>query len=484
MLRTALASWLGFCTVAMGLAALAERPPNVVVVFCDDLGSGELPAYRALYDDSEPVQTAIGSFTPNLDQLARDGVICTRAYGNNTCAPSRKSLLSGKWQTRRVSLGEHRLLGWRLRNAGLKTAHFGKFHHEVEKTITIPYHAEHLEFDEFFGFEAMTNYFRRAGEVIAERKNSPITYRVGDQTIDYQFPEEGAYLTDTLTELSVDFINRCSAEGKPFLLYLPYNAPHTPIQAKQEDLRTLFPTLAGEASVRQRIMAMMYAVDRGIGRLIHTLKASQQLERTLIVFTGDNNGEENLSLNHPLHGYKHEPFDGGIRVPFIVWSKALEGSSAKPAYYDGLVSLCDILPTALKHVDPSADLDALGSDGTDIMPFLMGEQPPLTGRRYINLRTLNHRSNNWDGGRDTEGETIGSCTALIADEWKLLRLEQDHKQKSDYSDALHHLPDMVGKPRPRASLREDYYGDTSSNPARKDALIRELEELLQGSNLQ
>ncbi|MEQ8849183.1 sulfatase-like hydrolase/transferase [Botrimarina sp.] len=453
------------------------------MIFCDDLGFGELPVYRALYEDSDAVETAIGSFTPNLDELARRGVVCTRAYGNNTCAPARMSLLTGKWQTRKAQLGEHRLIGYQMRSRGMRTAHFGKYHHEVEKTITIPYRPDHLEFDEFFGLEAMTNYFRRAGEVIAERKNSPITYRVGERTIDYKFPAEGAYLTDTLTDLSVDFISRCVQDEKPLLLYLPFNAPHTPIQAKRDDLRTLFPELEGEGDVRQRIMAMMHAVDRGIGRLIQTLKERRQLDNTLILFTGDNNGEHDLSLNHPLHGYKHEPFDGGIRVPFVVWSKTLENSSSKPEYYDGLVSLCDILPTALRYVDPSADLAALQSDGTDIMPQLAGQKPPLEGRLYLNLRTLNHRSNTWDGGRDTEGETIGSCTALIADEWKLIRLTQDRRQKHDFSYALHHLPDMVGKPLPQNSLVEDYYSGTSDNQTQKNRLIRQLEELTDGERV-
>ncbi len=476
---------LAVCScLAVSTTCLADAEPaaNVVVIFCDDLGYGELPAYRKLYNESETSQTAIGSFTPNLDHLAQAGVVCTRAYGNNTCAPSRKSLLSGKWQTRTVSLGKHHLLGWHMREAGLKTAHFGKYHDDVEKAITIPYHPEHVEFDEFFGFEAMTNYFRRAGEVVADRENSPITYRVGERAIDYQFPKEGSYLTDTLTDLSVDFINRCSQDGQPFLLYLPYNAPHAPIQAKREDLRTLFPDLVGGGSVRQRIMAMMYAVDRGIGRVLHALEENQQLERTLIVFTGDNNGEENLSLTYPLHGYKHEPFDGGIRVPFIVWSSTLEKSSSKPDYYDGLVSICDILPTALRHVDPSADLDSVGSDGTDIMPFLSGRKPPLKGRRYINLRTLNHRSNTWDGGRDTEGKTTGFCTALIADDYKIMRVGQDTARPDEFFYVLHHLPDMVGKASAEASLEEDYYYDTSSDRSKKAALVVELEELLKGSN--
>lgn len=460
------------------LASPDERPRNVIVVFCDDLGYGELPVYRKLYQESQEFKTAIGSFTPHLDRLAGEGVVCTRAYGNNTCVPARMSLLSGKWPTRSVELGGQPMIGRAMREAGLKTAHFGKYHHDVEKNITIPYHDKFLEFDEFFGFEAMSNFYRKAGEIVAPTKNAPITYRVGEKTIAYEFPKEGAYLTDTLTGLGVDFIERCTKEAKPFFLYLPYNAPHAPIQAKEEDLRTLFPKQAGKATTRQRIMAMVYAVDRGIGRLVETLGKSGQLDRTLIIITGDNGGEENLSLNHPMHGFKHEPFDGGIRVPFVVWSRALQSSQRKPATYDGLVSLCDIFPTALKFADPSADLASFKTDGTDIMPHLTGEKPPLTGRMYLNLRTLNHRSNTWDGGKDTEGKTTGSCVSLLVDDYKIMKLCQDEKKDDDSHYLLQHLPDMTGKPMPQGPLVEDYYKDNTVDPERKKAMIKRLETVI------
>ena len=131
------------------------------------------------------------------------------------------SLLSGKWPTRKINLGEHSLIGRYMRKRGLKTAHYGKYHHPVEKEITKPYHKEFLEFDEFLGFEAVTNYFRKAGEKVSPRKNSPITYRVGSKTIDFQFKKEGEYLTDTLTNLSVDFIERCARIRSPFLYTSP-----------------------------------------------------------------------------------------------------------------------------------------------------------------------------------------------------------------------------------------------------------------------
>ncbi len=466
-----------------GLADQAQPRPNVVVILCDDLGYGELPAYRKLYQGSEEFQTAIGSFTPNIDRLAKEGIICTRAYGNNTCAPARMSLLSGKWPTREIRLGEHTMIGRHMRQRGLKTAHYGKYHHQVEKELTIPYHEEYLEFDEFFGFEAMSNYHRKAGEAVAYKKNAPITYRVGSQTIDFQFKKGGEYLTDKLTDLSVDFIERYAEEEKPFFLYTPFNAPHTPIQAKPEDLRTLFPKQK-KFTQREKIMAMVYAVDRGVGRMINALEKTGQLEHTLIIFTGDNGGEQNRSLTYPMHGFKHEPFDGGIRVPYIVWSTPLKHSESKPDYYDGLVSLCDILPTTLKYVDPSTDLASLKSDGTDIMPYLLGEEPPLTGRAYINLRTLNHRSNTWDGGRDTKGKSIGSLTALLVDDFKVMRLAQDENKPEAYSYVFHHLPNRIGEDQPKAELKESYYESTDNgHPEKQQAMTQQLEALLEGTNL-
>ena len=114
------------------------------------------------------------------------------------------------------------------------------------------------------------------------------------------------------------------------------------------------------------------------------------------------------------------------------------------------------------------------------MPYLLGKEPTLRGRQYINLRTLNHRSNTWDGGKDTKTNTIGTAVALISDEYKIMRLHQDAKNKNDYSYSFHHLPDMVGKVNPTKSLIEDYYVDTSEDLMKKESMIKEFEQLMEG----
>jgi arylsulfatase B len=135
-------------------------------------------------------------------------------------------------------------------------------------------------------------------------------------------------------------------------------------------------------------------------------------------------------------------------------------------------------------VAPSTDLTSLKIDGIDVMPYLTGHEQPLQGRQYLNVRTLNHLSNTWDGGRDTKGTTIGSSITLLVDDYKVMKIWQDRTKKDKYSYKLQHLSDMVGKPKPLSMLLEGYYQDNVNDPEKKEAMIKQLESLLQGDKLQ
>ena len=161
VLRTILASWMLvmssptlFAQSLNSSEPAAAKPKektqnaNVIVIFCDDLGYGELPAYRRLYKGADELTTAIGSFTPNLDRLANEGIVCTRAYAHNWCAPSRQSLLSGLWQMRKSAFKGQPWIGRHMRNAGLKTAQFGKYHGVGEELVTVAHNGKYNEFDE------------------------------------------------------------------------------------------------------------------------------------------------------------------------------------------------------------------------------------------------------------------------------------------------------------------------------------------------
>ena len=197
----------------------------------------------------------------------------------------------------------------------------------------------------------------------------------------------------------------------------------------------------------------------------------------MIIFTSDNGGEEDdstiYSLNYPLWGDKHDSLDGGIRVPFIVYSPEIAASTNKPSHYDGLVSVCDILPTAVQFVDETFSLDHLHTDGTDLHPYLTGEQPKLTGRRYF----LQQRINNYQSMVFNEPQN-GHGSVLIADDYKIMKVSRDRDDLATFDYVLHHMPDTTGETDPTLLIEEDYFSDNVDEPAIKAALVAELESLL------
>ena len=169
------------------------------------------------------------------------------------------------------------------------------------------------------------------------------------------------YLTDAFSEKAVEFINESS---QPFMMYLSYNAVHTPMQATAEDLAKF------EGHPRQKLAAMTYALDRGVGTVVRGLKESGKFDNTLIFFLSDNGGATtNQSSNYPLKGFKGNKFEGGHRVPyFVVWKNGISAGK----HYDGLVSSLDIFATAIDAAGISKTRNKL--DGVSLLPYLKGKK--------------------------------------------------------------------------------------------------------------
>ena len=169
------------------------------------------------------------------------------------------------------------------------------------------------------------------------------------------------YLTDVFSSKAVDFIKETK---EPFMMYLAYNAVHTPMQATQEDM-VLF-----EGHPRQKLAAMTHALDRGIGCVVRALKESGKYDNTLIFFLSDNGGAtNNQSSNHPLKGFKGNKFEGGHRVPFfMVWRQGF----VLPGQYDGLVSSLDIFATAVAAAGIRKTKKPL--DGVSLLPYVSGKK--------------------------------------------------------------------------------------------------------------
>ncbi len=333
-------------------------PPNIIVFFTDDHGFADL-GIAGLESDV---------LTPNTDELAREGTLFTHGFVTAPqCSPSRAGLLTGIYQGRfghETNLDgpmspELTTIAERLRTVGYRTGMAGKWHlgidqnnadkfpGDVDKT---PYSAQGQGFDEFF--EGERNVFRASHQ--ADGSKVPAGSSVRDDR----------FRVDAATQWGREFIRRNAS--RPFFLYLPYFAPHVPLEAPAAD-SALFGEVSNET--RRTALAMLHAIDRGVGTIRAELAAQGLTQDTLIIYAGDNGAPIsprawNGSLNTPLTGEKGMLTDGGIRVPFIA---AWPGTLPAGQIYDGLTSTLDIAPTALAVAGQEIPD---GLDGRNLLPIL------------------------------------------------------------------------------------------------------------------
>ncbi len=371
---------------AFGIHAVAARAadrPNIMILLADDMGFGDMGC--------------MGSkklITPNLDALAASGVLCSRGYvASPVCSPSRAGLLTGRdprrfgyeenlnksaanYATRPELLGlppgEH-TLGDHLRAAGYATALIGKWHQGMGEG----FHPNERGFDHFCGMLGGShNYFPQPNKHSLQRNGQPLE--------EWSSP----YLTDFFTDEGLRWIKKSRSENpqKPWFAFMSYNAPHGPLQATEADLAH-FDHITDRK--RKIYAAMMFALDRGVGRLRNYLLHSGQLDNTLIVFFSDNGGATgNASWNGPLSGAKGCLKEGGVRVPMIwSWPQVLP----KETRHDAPISALDLLPSfmaaveakPLPLVEPRSHedrrnrkrmLEVFGAyDGINVLPQLQGE---------------------------------------------------------------------------------------------------------------
>ncbi|MCK5135884.1 MAG: sulfatase-like hydrolase/transferase [Bacteroidales bacterium] len=284
-----------------------QSQPNILIILADDMGWGDLGC-----TGSE------GMRTPNIDQLAEKGVLFTSAYvTGSVCGPSRAGLLTGRipqrfgfednlneWNEEKPNrekfhgLNPYELtIADHLKPAGYQTALIGKWH----QGMAAIHHPNNRGFDHFCGMLGGShNYFPRKGKNEIERN--------GEKVHSFSSP----YLTDFFTDEALMWID---ARIHPWFMFLSYNAPHTPMQATDEDL-VACSHIQDEG--RRTYAAMVYALDRGVGRIIQKLKDKGMYENTLIIFFSDNGGStNNYSWNGPFSGSKGNCREGGIRVPMI-----------------------------------------------------------------------------------------------------------------------------------------------------------------------
>ncbi len=334
----------------------AEGLPNIVLIVADDLGWKDVGFMGSDYYE-----------TPNLDQLAGEGMVFNQAYASAAnCAPSRACLMTGMYttahgvytvgssergdaRTRRVIPALNRdtlqdsfiTLAEELQEAGYTTCNIGKWH---------------------LGHDPRTQGMDY--NVGGSSWGHPKSYFAPYRQPDLEAPE-GEYLTDRLTSEAQQFIRK--NRDHPFFLYLPYYAVHTPIQAK-EDLKQKYMEKGGSGCQSNPTYAgMVDNLDRCIGLLLEELQSLGLEENTLVIFTSDNGGIRRISCQDPLRAGKGSYYEGGIRIPLVIkWP----GRVQPGAFSEVPVINIDFYPTMMEIIGREPQNKDL--DGVSLWPLLSG----------------------------------------------------------------------------------------------------------------
>jgi arylsulfatase A-like enzyme len=348
--------------------------PNIVFIYADDLGWGDLGCYGSLHHQ-----------TPALDGLAADGVRLTEGYAASpTCSPTRLALLTGRYNGRLeagleeplVTRGErhgipaeHPTLPSLLRDAGYATAMYGKWH-----CGWLPwFHPRQAGYDEFFGnLDGAVDYFSHV-----DTRGQHDLYENETEVF------EGGYYPDLITQRAVDYLARERSTDEPFFLHLNYTLPHWPWEGP-EDRELSDRITAGmqagtgwglfhfDGGSLDKYREMVEALDAAVGRVLAALDEQGLREDTIVVFASDNGGER-FAFLWPFVGEKGDLEEGGIRVPLIVrWPAALAGGQTTDVPVITMDLTATLLDAAGAQPSPEHPLD-----GGSLLPWLIdGATPP------------------------------------------------------------------------------------------------------------
>ncbi len=347
--------------------------PNVVILFADDMGYGDLSSYGNPSID-----------TPNIDQLADQSTRFTSFVTGAWCVPSRTQLLTGRYMPR-VEFGgatgangeggmpdEELVLAEALKEAGYATGMAGKWHlGHAEDRFLPPNHG----FDSWFGLPYSNDYRKPWVQT-----DVPLGLHRGTEMIEHPINQDS--LTVRYTAEATRYIEEHSGGDQPFFYYLAYNMPHLPIHTTEEFRGQSDAGLYGD---------VIETVDWSVGQVLSTLEEQGMAENTIVFFASDNGPWLNLpdrmlqegnkpwhaGSPGPLRGAKATTYEGGARVPAMIrWPGHVESGVDT----EELVASPDIYRTIIEATD--AELPDLPLDGHNLMPFLRGETETSPRERY------------------------------------------------------------------------------------------------------
>jgi arylsulfatase A-like enzyme len=439
-------------------AAAAERPPNIVIIFTDDQGYGDVGCYGATEFQ-----------TPNLDRLAKEGIRFTDFYvAQAVCSSSRTALLTGCYPNRLGIVGalgpkdrhgihtDETTLGELCKSRSYATGVIGKWHLGHHRQFLPLQHG----FDEYLGLPYSNDMWPNHPTAGPNYPNLPL---IDGNTVVQENPDQ-SQLVKMYTERAVSFINRHAAE--PFLLYIAHNMPHVPLSASDQFRGKSKRGLYGD---------VLEEIDWSVGQVLSTLEKNGIDDDTLVLFTCDN-GPWLRYGNHggsagPLREGKGSTWEGGVRVPFLArWPGKIPAGRVcrEPAM------TIDLFPTVAKLVGaPLADNAINGHkiDGRDIWPLLSAQPNAKSPHDVLYFYWLNRldavRSGRWKlhfpheyphviqpGADGKPGPTETRMTAMM-----LYDLETD---VGETKNAAAEHPDVVARLEAYAETARADLGDAAT----------------------
>lgn len=433
-----------------------KRPPNIIYIMADDLGYGDLGVYGQ-----------VKFTTPNIDRLAKEGMLFTQHYsGTTVCAPSRSVLMTGLHTGHTPVRGNRGVNGGQfplpaetltvaklLQQTGYATGAFGKWGLGYPGSTGDP---QNQGFDEFFGYNSQTiahNYYPRElnsnEEIIALPENAGA--------------DQGLYAPNLIHEKTLEFLDRHA--GQPFFLYIPSVIPHAELFAPEEYMQRFMKTESLESTLGQvsafepetpyegiddpehprykvggygsqahphaAFAAMVTLLDDQVGEILAKLDELGIADNTLIMFTSDNGPHREggadpdfFNSNGPFQGYKRDLYEGGIRMPMLVrWPDKITAGSIS----DHISAFWDVLPTLAEvaEVDIPENID-----GISFLPALLGKEQPKHNYLYWEF----HEQGGKQAIRKGDWKAIRLNVLRDSSELLLFDISQDPEERNNLAD--------------------------------------------------
>ena len=391
----------------------AEKPknPNILLVLTDDQGWGDVA-----FHSNDSIDT------PNLDRLAREAVEFTRFYVSPVCAPTRASLLTGRyhlatgvsWVTHRkeVMRRSELTLAELLEYHGYRTGLFGKWHNGKQ----FPHHPNGQGFKEFLGFTE--GHFNNYSDPILDHNQNK--------------KRTSGYITDILTDAAINFMSK----DDPFLCYVAYNTPHSPFQVPDRYFDKY--KAMGFEDRMACIYGMVENLDENLGRLLEALKATGKEKETIVIFLSDN-GPNGHRYNGGFKGIKAHVDEGGVRVPFLM--KYPRGTWDQGLKVPDMAAHIDLLPTLAGLVGIQIP-DSVEIHGKNLVPLIEGD--PFSTDRSFFTHQAGLQFDTLPGAVRTDQYLL----TLKHDGNTLYDLIKDPYQKQNLADSL---------PGITSDLKDEYY---------------------------